>query len=330
MNYKPVHVNNKMLTSLGDFLLQMQLDFSQKFKSEILKLSETLKKQGDFESVCVYGSLAKKTWIPGLSDIDMIGYFSNDESDHYRKLESYLISEFDGKFNSWPTKFTISFEGIKIDFNLEKYSGSNALLTLFKSEIFEKRKHGQEELIKELMKELEKDIKDCQNKVKFPKKPSFIIATTKYVLDFLKRGKDGLQKRKFTLICKFWGYSNPKDVEFKSKSLVLECLAIYSYKKSMKRQKIESLQGLFMEFLNNLVEFESESITAVFAEYFMDMTDIKIGTILNHRGPILTDPGNILNALEVPWKSLRGYAKNTRERLNNPKINTLVLPLFNS
>jgi hypothetical protein len=216
---------------------------------------------------------------------------------------------------------------------LEKYSGSNALLTLFKSEIFEEslplqlRKHGQEELIKELMKELEKDIKDCQTKVKFPKRPSFIIATTKYVLDFCK---DDLLKRKFTLICKFWGYSNPKDVEFKSKSLVLECLAIYSYKKSMKRQKIESLQGLFMEFLN-MLEFESESITAVFAEYFMDMTAniSKIEIILDHRGPILTDPGNILNALEVPWKSLRGYAKNTRERLNNPKINTLVIPLFN-
>ena len=142
-------------------------------------------------------------------------------------------------------------------------------------------------------------------------RPGFIKASTMCVKEFCKNNPLG---RKLIILCKIWGYSRPKDTEFKAKSTTLELLAIYSFKQN---PLLVSLCDYFNAFLDIIVNYGS--IKAIFSNYFSDWEQNEhIMNVLNHPGPIITDPGFIFNSYEkFEWEGLKNHAKKTLDRIKD-------------
>lgn len=296
----------EILEALADYLVEEGDVFSLEFKSKILTLASELENEGNFVKVCVYGSLAKKTFLNGISDVDMVGYYSSHACKyHYGKLKGYLEKRFKQKYIPFDNKFIIFFTGVKIDFNFVESFTTKYCNFLMDSTV--DKVDVQKELKGEIHNILQIEGKQAKSK-------ATIEASTKYILDFCNGSEIG---RRLILICKFWGYSRPKDKEFRGKSMVLECLAIYSFK------KFKSLTQLFMDFLRNLTNYEK--IAAVFPEYYQEWVEYKkIRDMMTHKGPIVTDPGNILTVFDFDWENLKLYASKTLEIMENTRITGLV------
>lgn len=184
-------------------------------------------------------------------------------------------------------------------------------------DIFTPDLRGERELSESFLKgsSVDKQVTDDNNEYLSPK-------TTAYILRKMKQSR---RYRQVARLAKFWGQITVRDEVFKSKSTILELLAIYVCDSLQHQLAYSSLDFIFREILGLLCNYRN--VKFIVTDQFRGLlTEADIEDICSVSGPLIIDPGNPYNMFrtgDVPWESLQWYATKTLQRMDDPSA-TLV------
>lgn len=154
--------------------------------------------------------------------------------------------------------------------------------------------------------------------VRKAKKAYLAPKSTSYII---RKMNQSPEYRQLARLSKFWGQITVRDKDFKSKSTVMELLAVYVCDSAGKSLDFLSLRDIFQKFLSLFLDKQTIKIFDA-DQYEGILSDSDLKALKNMSGPLIVDPGNPFNHLHssknVPWDSLARYATDTLNRIDVP------------